>query len=805
MKMIDYLKCRIGLLHLLLFLASVAYGQEGLLVTGRILNSSNEAIRDVAVSFEGSTLAPAITDSTGNFNLEVPSGNVWLSISPIGRFKKKNVFLNGRKNLIIYLSTLESRSIYDEVVYIGQSELNRNIITSITSATPGKMSDDPYESIDQKLQGRVTGLHQVGMSGLPGAGTFMLIRGLNSINTNNQPLVIVDGMPLETPGLLTSVVDGYVNNPMNSIDIRDISNLTVIKDGAPLASYGVKGSNGVILIETLSPAETNTSIDFEFKTGLHFFDRQIPTLNSPQYKTLAKEVVSTSPWGEEGFKDRFPGLYYVPGEEDYLRYSHNTNWQEEVFQNSLMQDAYIAVKGGDAIARYGLSVGYLNHNGILQNTNYNRFNTRFVGTFNVFNWLRMYVSANLVSANSAYKESALVRETSPLLTALRKTPQMYPYAYDQDGKELTRIDEADELGVSNPRAVMDNYSAQNSNYRFLTSFRVEGDISRKLKWNTLLGLNINDIKEKVFMPNQGMELYLNGEVYNISQSLNNLLFTMYNDNYISYQNIFHNIHAVNLSGGVRWQTNNYQEDWGVAMNSAENDQYTTLQTGEPELRNITGDNGKWNWLSNYLRFSYGFKDRYLLDAAMSADFSTRVGHFADVPLSINDHPFGIFYSVGGAWRLSGESFLAGMHGIEDLKLKVSYGTSGNDDIGNYSSYAYYGLKLYRETSGMIPGGFPNRFISYETIKQLSTGIELSMWENRLMVEIDYYQSNTENLLVHEQLSSYMGYEIFPSNNASLENTGYDVGLYSRLLQSGNFAMDLSLNVSHYESSITQNT
>lgn len=800
--MIKYHFNKIGIVCLLLLSAALASGQDAYQVTGHILNSSSEAVRDVAVSFDGSTSAPFITDSTGYFELNVPHGDVWISVTPVGSYKTKSVFLNGRTDFTIYVANLDSKSVYDEVLYQGQDELSRNVVPTIYSATPAKLPQDSYESVDQKLQGKVSGLHQVGMSGMPGSGTYMLIRGLNSISSNNQPLVIVDGMPLETPGLIASQVDGYTSNPMSSLDINDISNITIISDGAPLASYGVKGGNGVILIETLKPAETTTSIDFQVKTGIHSFTGNIPSMKSDQYKTFAKEVITTSPYQEEEYKERYPGLYYVPYEQEYLRYSHETQWQKEVFQNSLMYDAYLTVKGGDAIARYGLSVGYLNHSGIFENTNYNRFNTRFVGTFNIFNWLRMYVSANLVSANSAYKESALSEETSPLLSAFHKTPQMYPFAYDQDGKLLTTIDEVDELGVSNPRAVMDNYSAANSNYRFLTSIRIEGDLAKNLKLISLLGLNINDMKEKVFKSNRGMELYQDGEAYNISQSLNNFLFTMFNDNYLNYKNTFNGIHALNTSLGFRWQTNDYQADLGQAGNSAENDQYTNLQAGESELRDIQGDNGKWNWLSTYANASYAFKDRYLLDAGMAGDFSSRVGQDADNVVRINDRPFGLFYNVGLAWRLSGESFMDGASSIEDLRLKVNYGTSGNDDIGNYSSYAYYRLKLYRETSGMIPGGFPNSFITFETIKQLSTGISLSMWENRLMLQANYYSSNTDNMLIYEQLNSYLGYDVFPSNNATMEKTGYDAGLTTRIVQKGNFAFDLGLTISHYESIIT---
>ncbi len=363
------------------------------------------------------------------------------------------------------------------------------------------------------------------------------------------------------------------------------------------------------------------------------------------------------------------------------------------------------------------------------------------------------------------------------------------------------LDEVDELGISNPRAVMDSYVGENTNYRFLTSLRIEGDLSKNLKLNALIGLNINDTKENVFMPNLGMEYYLDGEAYNISQSLNNFLFTMYNDNYITYEEMFNGKHKVVVSGGIRWQTNNYQEDWGVAMNSQENDQYSTLQSGENELRNISGDNGKWNWLSGYVNGSYAFKDRYIFEASLSMDYSTRTGSNATNVLMISDYPFGLFYSVGGAWRISGESFMSDVNFIEDLKLRFNYGTSGNDDIGNYSSYAYYTLKLYRESSGMVPGGFPNRFLTFESNSRLSGGIDLSLLGNRLMIKANYYTTQTTNLLIYEQLSTYIGYDIFPSNNAALKGSGYDASLYSRIIKHGDFALDIGLNIGHFESNV----
>lgn len=792
------------IVSLFAFLLSInASGQDNFIVSGKVVSTSGKPIRDVSVSYTGSSESPVITDSTGGFRLETPSGEIWLNAIPVGDYKQKSIFLNSRDQVNIVLVREEEKSSYDELDYQGYVSRNRDLVSDVYYGKPGAPFENTYETLDQSLQGKVSGLYQTTMSGMPGTGTYMLLRGLNSINTLNQPLVIVDGMPLENPRIISSVVSGYSYNPFGTVDPTDLSNLTIIKDGSALTTYGLKGSNGLIIVETLKPVETNTSIDFMYKAGMSITDHYLPQLNADDYKTYAKEVLSSSAIPEEFYAELYPGLYFNNEEDEYLRYSHNMNWQNEIFKNSLVQDAYISVKGGDAIARYGLSIGYLNHDGIIKNTNFDRISTRFVGTFNVFSRLRMYVSANLVSSNATYKESAIGEQTSPILTSLHKSPQMYPFMYDQDGELLGLLDDIDELGVSNPTAVVNNYSASNSNYRFLTSFRVEGDITKRIKWNSLLGININDLRELVYMPNYGMELYYDSEAYNVSQSLNDLLFTMINDNFISYNNSFDGTHRLNLKAGFRWQSNDYQEDMGISMNSNENDQYTNLGTGDNKLRFISGNNAKWTWLSNYIAGSYILKDRYIFDAAVSADFSSRMGKDAFNTISLGGQPFGIFYNIGAAWRVSDESFMSGFNNVADLKLKVNYGTSGNDDIGNTNAYNYYTLKLFRETSGMVPTGFANNNLTYERVSSLSSGLELGVLENRLRLSASYYSSHTENMLIFERLPFYLGYEYSASNNASMSNLGFEVSLESRIIQANDFNLELGLAISSSNSMITE--
>lgn len=610
--------------------------------------------------------------------------------------------------------------------------------------------------------------------------------------TNNQPLYIIDGIPIEAPGIYSSHLDGYSYNPLTSLDPFDVTDMILLKDMSSTASYGLRASNGVAMIETLKPSEVRTAIDFSLRTGVSFSPGYIPQLNSDQYRTYANEILNSSGGLEETFKESYPGLYADELTPENYRYAHNTVWQKEIFDNSLMNDVYLRVRGGDEIARYGLSVGYLNHQGVIKETDYERINIRFVGTFNIFQWLRMSLSNNLSFNSSSLKESARVPQTSPILSSLFKAPLLMPYSFDQEGNQLTRLDDVESLGISNPAAVINSFSAENENYRFLSSMKIEGDISKYLKLNSIIGVNFNSINEKIFMPNHGMELYYDDEAFNAVKSMKNHLFAFYNDNYVSYIPDMGNLHQLATSAGLRINMNSYEEDWGIAKNSHENDEYKSLQDGITYLREMGGGNTKWNRMTAYANLKYAYKDKYLLYTAISSDASSRTGAKAtDVP-RIFDVPLGVFYSAGFAWRLSSEGFLGKIHFLDDLKWRITYGISGNDDIGNLSALDYYSLVQYRETSGMVPVPVTNEALKFETVEQWSTGMDFAMRGNKFKLSIDLFNSKTRDMMVYESIPYYLGLEYLPVNNGILMNKGIEVSLLNYLVYSEKFKWSIGI-------------
>jgi TonB-linked SusC/RagA family outer membrane protein len=789
---------------LLIFYVSSVFAQDTLLVKGVIVNGLNKPLANVSVGVEGSFELPSVTNEAGEFTVVVASGSDWLNISPSGDYKKKRVFLNNRTELKIYLTSLGIESGDDNLVLLSQDILKRDMVASYSSINSTAIKETPVLSIDQFFQGRVSGLNVANRSGDPGSGAVSFSRGVNSINANNTPLYIVDGIPVMSSDVFGSNLDGYEYNTLLSINPLDISKTTVVKDATLTAPYGSKASNGLVVIETLDPSATQTVVELDLRSGYSLApSNQIPQMSAGQHKTLISELLFSSGKPEEEIVLEYPNLYLTPNDDRFIDYQHNTNWQDLIFSNAAFTNINVKVKGGDEIARYGLSFGYMNSDGIVKTTGYDGYNLRFVSLLNIFTWLKMNASVSLSYNNSNLKESARVYETSPIFSSLAKSPMLNPYQYDNEGQELTALSQPDELGISNPQAIVDNYEATNNNFNFLSTLGFSAEFKKNLVLNSNFGITYNVLKEQIFQPNQGMESYYNKEAINVSKATNNSLNSFYNNTYLKYKKNFGKNHILTSNTGVNILTNKFELDWGLTKNAHESDEYRMLQDGQNNLREIGGANRNWNWLSFYENVTYGFKDKYLASASVTLDGSSRVGDNAANTIKIGDIPFGLFYSFGGAWRISNESFLKNSSKLEELKLRLTYGRTGNDAIGETSATNYYDAVKFRETSGLIPGVVPNDELTYETVSQLNGGIDVALWGNRMRLSTDMYKSTIDNMLVYVPVQAYFGFDFRPENGGKMQNTGLDVSVLFRLFDKPNFKWDLQASLSTVKNEVLE--
>jgi len=792
-------------LILILAAASLSvHARDSVLVRGTILSASHKPLANISVGIEGSYELPVLTDEAGRFTIKAKSGSDWLIISPAADFKKKRVFINQREKIQIFLTPEDLVSLDDQYSILSKTVYKKNIVSSYSDLKTNDIHFTPALSVDQYMQGRIAGMHTVNRSGDPGSGASTILRGAGSLNASNQPLYIIDGIPITSQELFGSNLDGFSYNPLMIVNPIDISKTTVIKDPAVTAAYGSKASNGLIVVETLDPRATQTSIDLDIRSGYSLSPSNlIPQMNATQHKTLVNEVLFTSGLTEERIKEVYPNLFLTLKDQRYIDYQHDTKWQELIFRNSFMKNINLKVKGGDEIASYGLSFGYTDAKGIIKTTGYDGYNLRFVSRLNIFTWLKMNAGVSMVYSNSALKESARVKETSPIMASLGKSPMLSPFQYDIDGNLLTLLADVDELGVSNPLSIMNNYEAKNINYHFLSTLGFEVEVRKNLDIISNFGLTYNALKEQIFMPNKGMEHYYNKEAWNVSKASTNTLTSIYNNSFYRYDKNFGKHHSLVNTGGIHINSNHFEFDWGLTKNAHQNDQYRMLQDGTNSLREIGGQNKIWNWISFYENFTYTFKDKYILTGSFSMDGSSRVGDNAAKTVKIGGVPWGLFYAGGIAWRISNESFLKNINWIEELKIRFSTGQSGNDDIGESNAKRYYQALRFRETVGLYPALIPNEELTYERIGQVNAGLDFSVLGNRMTLNLDAFRVTTRDMLIYTPLEAYLGYAFRPENGGKMENLGLEATIFARIFDGKRFKWDIHANVSTVQNEIKE--
>ena len=781
----------------------IANAQDAKIINGVVLNSLNEPVAGVSVGIEKSSELPTVTNQMGEFTVTSISGNDWLNIEPEASYKSKRINLNNRSSLKIYLSRNNSPSGNDPLNILSNTVLKRNLAVTNTVLNLKYTDESPALSIDQYMQGIIPGVNVTGRTGDPGGGTNTFTRGINSINASNTPLYVIDGQPMSSFNVLQSNLKGYSYNPLLSISLMDISELTFIKDPAYTAAFGSKASNGLVLISTLDPSATKTVIELDVRTGYSLTPQnKLKQLTANQHKTLISEVLFSSGKQEEIIRKEYPNLFLTSDDDRYIDYQHNTDWQNLIFDEAFFKNLNVNIKGGDEIAKYGLSIGYVDAEGIVKNTSFKGYNLRFVSLANIYKWLKMNSGVSMSYNISGLKESAEMAQTSPILTALAKSPMLNPFSYDEEGRELKTLSPVDELGVSNPLAIINKYEAKNTSFNFSSNFGANAKINKNLVFNTNFGLSYNVLRELIFMPNEGMELYYNKEAYNVSKGNNNSLITYFNNSYFLYNKTIGN-HKVSFNTGTNMLINKYEFDWGLSKNAARNDEYRTLSDGVSNLRELGGDNKSWNWLSAYESVNYSFLDKYLLNASLSIDGSSRIGENAKNTFKIGNIPLGVFYGIGAGWRMSSENFMSDINWLEELKLRVSYGKTGNDDIGESNANNYYNSVKFRQITGLYKALIPNKELTYETVSQLNAGLDLSIWGDRFTTTIDLYSSTTDNMLLYNPIEAYFGYDIRPENGGQMRNTGVDLGFYFRIFDRPSFSWDIEGSWSLVKNEITE--
>ncbi|MCX6239745.1 MAG: SusC/RagA family TonB-linked outer membrane protein [Bacteroidia bacterium] len=769
-------------------------------VTGTVKEASTgKALPGINISVPG--YSAALTDDKGFFSITVTDKSASLMVSGPG-FQRREVPLKGRSSIDVSLFEDSYNSVYDEAhMPYGNVPLNQ-IAHSVTSFNTTGNWERATETPDSWLQGRVVGLNAVRRSGTPSIGADLFLRGFNSLYATNQPLYVVDGVIYDVNSYGNSLITGHATNPMADIDIKDIDNVTVIKDGASM--YGTRGGNGVILITTSVAKEVATKIDFAVYGGFNSTPKLIPVMKAGDYRTYLSDLLKTTGLNDDLIQS-LPFMNDNTSNPDYYRYHNETNWQNEVMKNSFNQNYHLRVTGGDDIAKYALSLGYTTNKGIITNTGLTRYFMRFNANLKLSSRLTANANLAFTSSQQDLKDQGINIKTNPLYLGLVKAPFLPIYQMGDDGAQSPNLADTDIFGISNPSAAIQKIQDLNKNYRFSGSFSLRYELSRNFNINTIIGLTFDKVRENIFVPNNGIAHDTVSLAIASNRSGSNVqrLFSLYNDTRISYNQTFDNIHNISANIGARYNSSSSQSDYGLGYNSA-TDNFVSVGNGSISLRKVGGEIGDWNWLNTYFNTDYKLLSRYFLSFNVAFDGSSRFGKkiHDGMALTCEDNKFAILPSIAAGWLVSSEKFMSKFNFVDMLKLRTSYGLTGNDDIGNYTSRQYYVSQNLLGMEGLVRGNIGNPQLKWENVAKFDLGMDASLYNERLSFSFDVFKNKTTDMITFEPINTASGFPYAITNNSGMKTSGVELAVNGRILNR-TIKWDIGLNLSTSKNQITK--
>lgn len=772
-------------------------------VTGTVLDAAtSKPIPGANLEVPG--VASAITDDNGHYSISIYNAEIIMNVSATG-YNKREISIRGRSVIEILLNEENykgaSKTIHTPV---GDQSVTKSVYSwfGIKEDNLAAISVTP----DALLKTQASGLNVLTRSGTPASGSNFYLHGINTMNAGSMPLFVVDGMPYENTFYSYSLIGNYLSNPLSSIDPKDIESITVLKNGTSL--FGTKGANGVVLIRTLRSNSLETRINAYVNTGIGFERSELPLLNNMEHKHLLAELYqkaipdvspatlnNTLPFLNQNVPVKQPWGY--EGNIDYYRYNANTNWQNQVLAPSLKQNVYLNVAGGDEVATYVLSLGYLNHDGMVKNTGFSRFNTRFNSEIKFSQKFRVLANMSFMYATKHLPNEGGNIALNPILASLVKAPFTAPHIYNAEGRKSPNLEDADFWNLSNPYVLVNNKNnIVNINYRFFGSFEFIYNINSHIYMASQLGLNFHKEREKAFYPSTGVAFKQDEytvDVLNESHHRVDRLFSLYSDTYINYKNTFNREHALNIRAGLRYQDNAANNNYGLAFNTS-SDEFKSLQYGAATLRRVGGSINDWKWTSIYANLDYSFLNKYFFNVQSAFDASSRYG--------VNISKFQPFPSAGAAWLISNEKFLGDQNWINLLKVSANYGISGNDDIGNYNGARYYYPYALVGQFGLVRTSLVNTELKPERLERLGMAIDLSMHDERINLGLYLYSNTVNDMVLSVKPASISGSQSNIILNAGkMRNTGFDININTRIVNNEIIKWDLGLMVSNYTNKV----
>ncbi|MBQ0056368.1 MAG: SusC/RagA family TonB-linked outer membrane protein [Bacteroidales bacterium] len=783
---------------------------ETRVVKGCVLDAATgNPVSGAIVKAEGVDGFSTLTDDNGNYELKVPVFTSSIQVSTPDFSLLSLGLASGEKQKTANLLPAAFRADYEkETDYINNH-------------TAQGMKYSNALNIKEDIQSQLGAYaYSISRSGTPGIGNVMFLQGLNSLNSNAQPLVVVDGVILEQQDGREMLHDGFFNDVLTSIVPSDIEDVTVMRNGTAL--YGARGANGVIIINTHRSHSMATRITARASAGVSLEPKFYNMMDAEQYRGYASELLKGTNTKITDFKflNPDPDYYY------YNQYHNNVDWKDYVYRTAFTQNYGINIEGGDDIAQYDLSVGYTMNEANLECNDMSRLNVRFNTDINLFDKVSVRFDASFSNTTRSLRNDGAPTSydegtpTAPSFLAYAKAPFISPYAYGNGKLSSTYFDVTDEsyldealssyknynYRLGNPAAINVYADGENKNYfeNSLLNIAVtpKYDITKNLTLTEHFSYSLVNTNNKLYIPVNGVPSYyvtsVSARRENEVRALASKQNSVQSDTRLAWK-YRADAHDFRVFGGVRLNFENYTRNAQLGYNTG-SDKTPFMRKELPNAQSH-GVSDDWRTMDVYAQGNYNYKGKYFAQVNLTGSGSSRFGKDAD-GFKFGDVVWGIFPAVQASWVLTNESWLANVNGLDYLRLTAGFDVSGNDGIDNDAARSYFRSQMFlNAVSGISFGGIGNTQIKWETTRRLNAGVDANFLNNRLHVGANFFRGESEDLLSLQALGFMSGLDKNWTNAGSLQNTGYDVTLSGKVINTKNWQWQIGASLGHYKNEI----
>nr|WP_304327506.1 TonB-dependent receptor [Phocaeicola plebeius] len=793
---------RRGLSMMLFVLFSVTVAMAQVLVRGTVVDQTGESVIGASIQVKGTTQG-TITDIDGKFSLGVPDKKSVIVVSFIG-YATKELQVDTSKPMSIVLE--EDTKVLDEVVVVGYQEVRKKDLTgSVAKADMNELLNTPVGSFDQTLGGRIAGVNVSSSEGTPGGTMNIVIRGNNSLTQDNSPLYVIDGFPVEDAAIASTI------NP------SDIESLDILKDASATAIYGARGANGVVIITTKKGKVGKAQITYDGSVTMHHVTRTIPMMDAYEFVKLQAETYPASIANSTGgYLMEYQGKQWTL--DDY-RGIFQYDWQDEILRTALQHNHNIRLTGGTEGVRYNASVSYYNQDGILLNSGYERFQAR-ANTVIKRDKLDINLTTNYsrsIQTGSTPSETSYSGMNNLFYSVWGYRPVTYP---NKSMESLLNdvmdeaIDSSNDYRFNPIRSLKEEYRKYYINNLQLNGY-VSYEFIKGLKLKVSGGYTYDARKNDQF--NNSNTRYggpTSTDKVN-AQIIRNERLTWLNENTLTYQTNIKKKHFFNSLVGITFQNSDY-EYYSLKSTHIPNESLGMAGMADGTLSSSSSLKSSWSMMSYLARLNYNYKSKYYATASFRADGSSKFS---------KKHRYGYFPSGSLAWNFMEEEFMAPIKKVVGAgKLRVSWGLTGNNRIGEYDYYAL--LQMLKEKQGdyisngsipsgvypfdndmssvgMVPVSLPNEDLKWETTEQWNVGLDLSFFNERLNFTADVYRKTTRDLLLEASLPLVSGYYSATKNIGKVRNDGLELSLSTVNVQTKDFTWTSDFNIAFNKNEVLE--